>query len=598
MRSKLAAGLALALGCALACCTKAGGPDGGTTGGTTGRRPSGGSTGSGGSCDAGSGTLGAACVSDCDCAAGLGCITQVPNGYCSAACSVTTACPLSDGTCVEPLPGQFACGLSCKSDSDCTRADIPFVCDPTCQVCVPSFTKGQVSCAPHFAGAGGNDAGAPCGTLPDAGALAWSASVAASESAGSLSEAEGALATDDAGTIVVGFMVNPGEDAGATNALGVALSHDDGATFTVLPPIAGPDSQAFDPSLAVASNGTFYCAFAGLYVDSAGATNGHVYLMTSDGGSTWSAPVSISSPQDIPSGGGIDKPFVAVNPATQAPNTVFCSFTGTYDKANSGYGIRLVAGTTPSTSQPDIDLYAGSRGALRDLPSIAFDAKGNGYAVWAETTDQNQVVEDQITGTEIAGTDAGSIWFAYVYLDPSSQQPVPPPMDFQVSAPTDQVVFDVPRVAVAPDGSVVYAVYVVGNANATDIAVAVGTGAGSSWTPPVIVNDDPGCATHFHPAVYLDASGALWVTWVSNRDGDGRVYYAVSTDGAQKFSASAPVSDQPFYFTTLDATPAWLGGYQSLLFGNGELYSLWSGAVGGTSPQSPSHVYFQKAALP
>ena len=612
MRFHLTLGLVVLAGCGLACGSGGGGADGGSGTGSGGS--SGGSTGgchagrcgsSGGTGAAGTSPLGGACTQDGDCVGGLACITAIPGGYCSAACSPNQPCGASGATCVEPLPGQFACGLDCQTDADCSRPG--FSCDPTCRVCVPSYAVGQVSCAPNYAGGGGRLAdGGVCGAVPDAGALAWSSAVEVSGSDATQSEAEGSAAVFDGG-VVVGFMVSFG-DGGGQNRIGVAASAD-GTTFSAPTLVTdGLDQVVFDPSVAVGATGRFYYAFGALG-QTGGQTSGAVYLMSSSDGQSWSTPAALTSSADFNvvqgdgPGSGVDKPFMVVNPATEAPNTIFCSFVGPYDSPTvpSSYGIHLVAGRSAS-SGTDVELDVGQRAALRDLPSLAFDGLGNAYATWAESTDVDAIAEDQITGTEIAGSTKAGIWFATAPL--FGRVPAQPAANVQVSAATDSVVFDVPRVAVSSDGTDVYVVYVVGGVNATDIALAKSRNGGTSFAAPVIVNGDPGCATHFHPAVAVDGAGGVWVSWVDNRDGNGRVYYTSSTDGAKTFAPAAPVTADPFYFTTLSpntfapSVPAWLGGYQSLVVSGSDVYSLWSGAVGGASPQSPAHVYLQKATLP
>ncbi len=576
---------------------------GGTSGGTSGRHTSGGS-GSASSGSGGSEKLGAGCTAQATCQAGLTCLDQLPGGYCTEACGPGQPCSgaAQGGVCIEALPNQFACGLACSVDADCGRSG--YACDPTCGVCVPTLAVGQITCPGAdggFPGEGGRKAdGSPCGTLPaDGGLAAFSASVNVSGGSATFAEEEPTLAVSDGGRIVIGFMTVAG-DGGATNQLGVASSPD-GKSFTLDAPIVGPDPLAFDPSVAVDSKGTFYYAFAG-FNGGGNAPTGHAFLMSSGDGANWSSPVAINSPADMfyagQSGGGIDKPFVAVNPATGSPNTVFTSFAGSYGAAGP-YEIRIVAGMDAGGSfqDPALDIdSAPPRAAGRDLPSLAFDQTGNGYAVWVETQDPNQFAFDQVEGTQLTGTAQSQIFSAFVSLYRGG--PLPPVSNVQLSAAGDDVVFDGPRVAASPDGTAVYAVYVVGSTNATDIKLAKSTTFAATWGTPVLVNDDPGCATHYHPTVARDASCNVWVSWVSNRDGTGRVYYAESTNGGANFSPSAVLSDQPFYFTTLFGVPAWIGGYQSLAFAGGSLYSAWSGAVGGTDLNSPAHVFFLSAAVP
>ncbi len=570
----------------------------GTSGGTTGGSTSGGTTGgttSGGPSDL---PLGAACETG-QCAAGLTCLVQVPGGYCTAACSTANPCP-SGGACVEVLPGQLACGLSCGSDGDCTRPG--FACDPTCRVCVPAIAVGQLACGAAGGGGRAPDGGA-CGALPaDGGLLSFGPPVDVSASAATESEAEGVLAGNDGGTLVAAYMVVPSDGglSAPANWIGTSVSTDDGKTFTPnFPLVAASDQLAFDPSLAVDAVGRFYLAYGGAVVQNGSAETGHLWVQTSTDGVSWGAPVEALSPGDVdPDGGAIDKPVLAVSPLTSRPYAAFGEFSGDFGGAGP-YQIRLVAGAAGATSfSPGVEIDNGGRPAFRDLPALAFDSSGYIYLAWVESTNLTEVLEDQASGSTLAGGTDQSIWFAVVL--PKADGTVAPPAaaNVQVNGPADRVVADRPALVASPDGASLYAVYVVGNDNATDVVVATSQDTGADWSAPVHVNADIGCATHFHPAAFLDGKGRLWVSWTDNRDGAGHVFYAVSQDGAQSFSPAALVSQDPFVFDTLDGIPAWLGGYQTLQGSAGELYALYTAPPGGGGLATPAHVFLAKAALP
>ncbi len=564
-----------------------------SSGGTSGASGGPGTGGDGGSASgggAGGQPLGSACGAG-DCAAGLTCLTAVPGGYCTAACGAAAPCP-AGGACVEVLPGQSACGRSCASDVDCARGG--FSCDPACRVCIPSLTVGQIACGSSPAvGLGGHrpDGGA-CGALPvDAGPLAFGPPIEVSGGPLSASEAEGVLAAGDAG-IVVAFMAAPAD--GGASRIGTAVSTDRGATFEVGTALAGGEDEiAFDPSLAVDGSGRFYLAWAG--VTGSGA---HLWVESSAGGVAWSTPVNALSPGDVdPGGGAIDKPSLAVSPADGRPYVAFGEFSGEFGGAGP-YQIRLVGGAAGAASfSPGAEVDNGGRAAFRDLPSLAFDDSGFAYLTWVESTDLAAVLEDQASGTTLAGGTAESIWFALLLPGPQGVSPPKEP-NVEVSGAADRVVVDRPALAVSPDGANLYVVYVVGGDDATDIVVAASEDEGATWGSAVPVNADRGCATHFHPAAFLDGGGRLFVSWVDNRDGTGHVFYAVSEDGARTFGPAALVSPSPFVFDTLDGVPAWLGGYQTLAGAGGRLFSLFTAPTGGAGVETAAHVYLAAAPLP
>lgn len=592
-------------------------PQGTSSSGTSGTHGSGvgtataGSNGTTGS-NSGGGDLGFACNSNANCGT-LQCLTAIPQGYCSATCATSADCP-SNGSCVGVLPGEEICIQSCQGDSDCTRAG--YKCDPGCKVCIPLATVGQVACGGSELGAGGHLAdGGACGALPASGGTPeWSASVDVSSSPATFYETEGALSSDGVGHLVAAF--EAAVDAGAGGALngymiGVASSSNDGTSFVVgAPLVSASDLQLFDPTLARDANGTTYLAYAGYSAST--KESGEVYLSSStDNGLTWSAPQNMLSAADIaPTGGAVDKPFLVVHPITQMPMVIFSDITGPFGGGSSR--IKLIAGLGGGQGfSASVDVDDGTAAALVDLPTMAFDSVGNLYAAWVQAEDNRTVADDQNTGTLLAGSALDQIDFAgAAFVDGGLAAPSLP--STVVSQMSDLVVLDSARVAVAQDGSAVYVAYVVATAdNVTDIVVATSTNHGVSFPTHTRVDDNAGCATHFHPWPFVDAKGRLWVSWVDNRDGAGHVFYAVSSDLGQTFSQSQLLSDAPFEFTTLIPStepvngvptfvpvPAWLGGYQWLGGTSTELYSLWPGAIGATSVQSPSHLYFSKATLP
>ncbi|MHB1844339.1 MAG: sialidase family protein [Deltaproteobacteria bacterium] len=591
---------------AAACASPVGG-DGGTGFPSTGGGSTGGADAGRPIPDAG-GPLGAACGAG-GCATGLGCLLQIPGGYCSAPCGAGVGCP-AGGSCVEVLPGQGACGRACATAADCLRPGD--ACDPGCQVCVPSFAVGQVGCGAIAQGAGGRlpDGGA-CGALPagdggsSAPALAFGASQLVSAGPSSAAESQPALAVGG-GALVVAYMddVDGGPAAFEGNALGISLSTDDGATFSVLPPLVSTaDTLAFDPSLGyagAADGGQFFLAFAAYDAQSgASPPTGHAYASSSTDGRSWSAPVPIEGGSASGAAGGlVDKPALAVNPVTGAPWVTFLAAKGEFGGPGP-YAIELAVGDpVGSAFAAPVQVDDGLRpGSFKDLPALAFDGRGNGYVAWVEANDGASVALDQNTGTSIGGSAANAIYFSSVATLDGGSLAIGAP-NRVVSAPGDVVAVVDPGVAVARDGSSLYVSFVVGDANATDVVVSASHDLGQSFLPPVKVNDDSTCATHYQAAPLVDAQNRLWVAWTDDRAGTGDVFYAVSSDGGKTFSVNRLVSDAPSYFTTLRNVPAWLGDEVLLALDGPTVYAAWAGAVGGTSPSSPAHVRLAKAPLP
>jgi len=146
--------------------------------------------------------------------------------------------------------------------------------------------------------------------------------------------------------------------------------------------------------------------------------------------------------------------------------------------------------------------------------------------------------------------------------------------------PTPEAVFDDPQVVVAADGSKVYVVYggavAGGQADAEDIKATLSLDGGMTWQTPIKVNDDPSCATHWHPAATADASGNLWIIYYDARDGDGRVVWVKAgvASNALAIIDRGLVTDATALFTT-SRVSFFLGDYIGLAYGGGKLYATW-----------------------
>ena len=101
---------------------------------------------------------------------------------------------------------------------------------------------------------------------------------------------------------------------------------------------------------------------------------------------------------------------------------------------------------------------------------------------------------------------------------------------------------------VAFKGDTMYAVWTdyrrAGSPKDPDIYFARSTDGGNTFLPNIRVNDDPDTiASQAEPSLSLGAPGEIHVVWDDNRLGEGRIFYAKSTDGGRTFSANQCVND-------------------------------------------------------
>ncbi|MEL6674151.1 MAG: T9SS type A sorting domain-containing protein [Bacteroidota bacterium] len=82
-----------------------------------------------------------------------------------------------------------------------------------------------------------------------------------------------------------------------------------------------------------------------------------------------------------------------------------------------------------------------------------------------------------------------------------------------------------------------------------DIYYSRSTDGGDTWSPAVVLNDDPNDSLHqFFPSLHVSDQGTLLIGWYDRRDDPGNAkthfYMTTSTDGGQSFTPQLAVSSQ------------------------------------------------------
>jgi hypothetical protein len=508
-----------------------------------------------------------------------------PGGVCSATCYQGLACP-AGSQCLPSGLTDGNCFASCADDSDCGRAG--YACAPGLALCVAACGSTGVDPGGR-AGDGGACQPAFVPSLPDGGGLTWSPNVAISGSAGSLAEVGPTLASNGKGILAVGFT----RVAPSGPGIGLTVSQDGGA-FVVQPPLwDGLNELQSDPTLATDATGLFTYVWTGYdqSADNPAVLDTHIWSATSADAVHWTPVVEVD---DWDGGAGLDKPWLAIDPATQAPWVVYRAIPAGVET------LQLSIGAPGGQSfAPSVQLDDGLRPTLgRNSSQIVFDAAGNAYVAWIElgTANPNRDSDD------FDGSSLNAVRFTRLLAGAGGAPGAPLAPNVLLSAAGDAVVQNQPGLAVAPDGSMLYAAYTRGTNEATDIVVTSSSDQGSTWSTPVKVNDDPTCATHLHPWTQLDAQGRLWLLWFDNRDDRGHVAWSVSTNGGLSFQPNGLASDAPFAFTTTRGAPGWVGDYLELFVSGSQLLAVWADPrpTDGTPPQydDRSHVHFSEATLP
>jgi len=114
-----------------------------------------------------------------------------------------------------------------------------------------------------------------------------------------------------------------------------------------------------------------------------------------------------------------------------------------------------------------------------------------------------------------------------------------------------------------------------GNGNKSDIFCRYSTDGGVTFSPEVIVNDDPNSQNNYqwHPAPWCDKeTGKLYVQWMDTRDcptsDSALIYASYSTNGGQSFVTNQQVSNKKMKINCTycggGGTPMYLGDYNGI----------------------------------
>jgi hypothetical protein len=140
---------------------------------------------------------------------------------------------------------------------------------------------------------------------------------------------------------------------------------------------------------------------------------------------------------------------------------------------------------------------------------------------------------------------------------------------------------------------------------AGDILVSRSTNNGTSFNPPVKVNDDDGTTSHVFPSVQVDKQGSVYVAWLDRRDDAlnnllTNTWANVSQNNGVTYGHDKVQTDvSTSWFVRRDAAPNFGDYNSSELLGFNQFVTVW--ADGRFPPQSvndPFLISFQRRATP
>ncbi len=296
-----------------------------------------------------------------------------------------------------------------------------------------------------------------------------------------------------------------------------------------------------DPAVAADNQGNFFYA---LIAFSDNPTNDNAVLVakSTNGGRTFASPVPViqhirqtNAPQE-------DKEFIAVdNSTSRFRGNLYVSWTTFSLDTGQSSGIRFARSSDGArTFSPAIDLQVGAS-LQGSIPSVG--PRGEVYVAWQRSN--QQLVRRSVDGGSTFDL-VRTMAFAQPIgtVDPVSRRRVLNG-GFRVN--------NFPSIAVdaasGPNAGNVYLTYADGRNGDADVFFVRSTDGGTTWSPPVRINDDPlgNGKDQWFPWVTVDpTNGDVYVAFYDRRDDPDNlllnVYMTRSTDGGQSFEPNIRVT--------------------------------------------------------
>ena len=337
------------------------------------------------------------------------------------------------------------------------------------------------------------------------------------------------------------------------------FTFDGGQTWALVPLDSAQDGLAsvfrFDPTVAFDDNGTLYVAYGAETQDASGNDQVTVVVARStDGGVTYTQFTQLDTNLNIGNLPGNDKWHLATGPDPTTPSQQNVYIAWTHNVREPGTDQQIVVSVSTdggaTFSAPlvinDASISGTSGGNLFADPAVG--PNGELYVSWYNINTGDVFLDVSTDAGTTFGTDSTVATPQALFKTGIPAQPdrgifVGPTIDTDRSGGSFDgrlymTYVDVASGGVLPD---------------TDIFVRFSSDQGSTWSAPVLVNDDGGSNSQFLPWLDVDQqTGVVSVVWYdarndTNNNGTNNqlveVFMAISDDGGATFGTNILVSD-------------------------------------------------------
>jgi hypothetical protein len=360
-----------------------------------------------------------------------------------------------------------------------------------------------------------------------------------SQGTGSFWESESHVASDPSGAHVVAAWISIWP--AFPSRIGYALSHDGGSTWTAPVDIIAAGGRAMsDPVVAMDSAGRAFLVWISFVLGPTGQPSDmHLEIAsTAPAGDTFGTPVDVTGSRP-----GLDKPWMVVDGDDRvvAAWTNFIDYTLEWGRSDD-HGATFTTGPLAAASAHFTTLCS------EQVPGAPV------YAAYADL----DTAFDRLDILVQSSTDGGATWSAPVIAS-SGEGALPPTPTCAVQAQDVWIAYPRGMYAISYDA----------------VRLVHSSDGGSTWGPPVTVNDDGSGQPIYLPQLAMSGSGRVEVSYIQGIIGQPTsVIHASTLDGASFQIETIEPDVGPFSYRR-DTWP-WYGDYVGLWAGPDWIYMTYA----------------------
>ena len=367
------------------------------------------------------------------------------------------------------------------------------------------------------------------------------------------------------------------------------VSFDAGQTWSATTNIPHTISgyQSADPSLSFDNNGNLFLCFID-YTPNPAA--GAVYVTKStDGGLNWGTPIEVINVNDDGSQEPVDRPWMAIDNSGGANDgniyvtTMNPNVFGPVPPPFNPYFTRSTNGATSFDAWRYLDTANWQAGSIIPQPMATpcVSADGTFHAIYPSLVFTQSPPGQYIVASS---TSAGNTFNYHTALPitTANTDTLPKKGYHLISDPADA-------------NHLLFAYPDFGNGD-IDVYITETLNAGTTWTTPVRVNDDPIANDRMQDLIWadFDNDGDVVVTWRDRRNANdstytvsAEIYGAIRWKDSTNFSANFPITDSSISYNNVLAQSG--NDFMCVNMINDTIYAVW-----GDTRNNFLNIWFQR----